>query len=105
MIWMIFYQLLQFNLQVSPQCNAGFSLLPRIYGVQEHLATFGDCHEINERSSLRIRPPITTNKDPFLLSCGPDGLHQPLYVRFFTLQESGPQRVVAERFVAGYWII
>ena len=35
---------------------------------------------------------------PFLLPCAPDGLHQPLYGRFLTLQESGLERVVAGRF-------
>ena len=75
-----------------------------IYRVQEHRATFCDHYEINDGSPLHIRPSITTNGDLFLLPCAPDGLHQPLYVRFLTLQESGPQRVVAERFVAGDWI-
>ena len=68
-----------------------------IYGVQEYRVTFGDRHEINERSPLRIRPSITTNGEPLLLPCGPDGLHQPLYKKFFT---SDPQRVVVGRFVA-----
>ena len=42
-----------------------------IYGVQEHRATFSDCHEINQRSSLYIRPPITSNRDPFFASMWP----------------------------------
>jgi len=55
--------------------NANFKLLRNvmsvfhfsvgIYGVQEHQATFGDRHEINERFLLRIHLPITTNGDPF----------------------------------------
>jgi len=56
-----------------------------IYGVQKHQAIFGDRREINDRSFLRIRPSLTTNRDPLLLPCAPVGLHQPLYVRFLTL--------------------
>ena len=49
-----------------------------IYKVQEYRATFGDCHEIIDRSLLHIYSSITTNIGPLLLSCVPDGLHQPL---------------------------
>jgi len=34
-------------------------------GVQEHWATFGDRHEINDGPPLSIRPTINTNGDPF----------------------------------------
>jgi len=103
-----FYDILRTNFfnaifKFFSQCNVSFSLLSRICG--EHRVTFGNRHEINERSSLRIRPSITTNGDPLLLPCGPDGLHQPLHVRFFTLQESDLQRVVPGRFVVSDWIV
>jgi len=55
--------------------NAIFKLLRNVmsvlnfslgnYGVQEHWATFGDRHEINERALLCIRQSITANGDPF----------------------------------------
>jgi len=88
---------MQFS-SLSVMLSLIFNFSLGIYGVQEHRATFDDYNEIND-TPLRICPSITFR--PMLLPCALNGLHQPLYMRFLTLQENNPQRVVAERFVAG----
>ena len=67
MIWMTFLRSNLFDAIFKLGCNEFLALFFSlgIHGVQEHHATFGDRHEINDGSPLRIRPSITTNGYPF----------------------------------------